>query len=344
MKNDYNVLNNLLKNKKVLYIPIYSCFSYQNQRLNFKADGNINRFLSTFYHVNDYASLDIVCPQNGNDFDWFEKSVNDLLGNKTNLIKTDLIIKSAKIERSIKFANNLYNFLVNKDDYDFIICEAQHLYMKFYDNYKDKLIYWCPVCATNDKTRDFLEPFKEYDKYILSISKYSIIASIDQLNYVMSLPYHGQVMQIESLIDRELSIFDYKKDENTINLINNFNNKKIVYLPFRLTDLGYKTQEIVDYLYNNHKYDVEVLFSNPNDCDYLKFAQDDEEKKSWMKEKFHLVSKNREVFYTIIDYGNVIIPYFEDIDFIMHASYIEFMYGNCKVARTLEDFNNILNS
>jgi hypothetical protein len=87
-----------------------------------------------------------------------------------------------------------------------------------------------------------------------------------------------------------------------------------------------------------------VLFSNPNDCDYFKFSGDDEAKKSWMKEKFHLVSKNREVFYTIIDYGDVIIPYFEDIDFIMHASYIEFMYGNCKVARTLEDFNNILNA
>ena len=103
---DYKQLNNIIENKSVLYIPIYSCFSYETGKLNFKADGNINRFISTFYECQSYKSLDIFYPYEGNDIDWFEYCCNycNYLLKNINLIKCNFIKKSAKIERSIDFA------------------------------------------------------------------------------------------------------------------------------------------------------------------------------------------------------------------------------------------------
>ena len=342
---EYNKLSKLLKNKSILYIPIYSCFNYQTGLLNFKADGNINRFLSTFINCNTYKDITILEPIEGIDKDWFNNVCYKYLNN-CNLVVCDLIQKSAKVERSLEFADNLFNELINLHKFDYIIVEAQHLFLKFYNNgYKDKLIYWCPVCATDDKTRDFLEPYKELDKYIFSISNINIVASHDQVKYYKKYKFNGQLIQIDKLIDRNLPIFDYEDNDKILNLLNKtYKDVNKIYLPFRLTDMGYKTQEIIDYLYNDYKSNKTfiVFYSNPNNCDIYKFANGDSYKKLWLDRYFIKVSKDRDTYYTIIDKCNVIIPYFEDTDFIAHASINEFKYGNCKVIKTLDDLDKSL--
>ena len=110
--NEYNKLNKLLKNKKILYIPIYSCFNYQTFKLNFKADGNINRFLSTFINCNSYKSITIFEPIDGVDKDWFDDICHTYL-NDCKLIECNLIEKSAKVERSIKFSFDIIDFIIN---------------------------------------------------------------------------------------------------------------------------------------------------------------------------------------------------------------------------------------
>lgn len=345
--NEYNKLNKLLKNKKILYIPIYSCFNYQTFKLNFKADGNINRFLSTFINCNSYKSITIFEPIDGVDKDWFDDVCHTYL-NDCKLIECNLIEKSAKVERSIKFSFDIIDFIkennIDLNSFDYIICEAQHLFLRFYNSeFKDKLIYWCPVCATNDKTRDFLEPYKEIEKYIFSISKIVILASNDQVNFFNTIINHGECIQINKMIDRKLPIFDYEVNNKIIEYIKSFNNDKNIFLPFRLTDMGYCTQEIIDFLYNEYKSkNYKVFYSNPNNCDIYRFANNDNNKKAFLDTYFIEVPKNREVFYSIIDYCNVIIPYFEDLDFIAHSSIFEFECGNCKVCKTLDNFKELL--
>ena len=61
----------------------------------------------------------------------------------------------------------------------------------------------------------------------------------------------------------------------TINILNKYNYCKKVFLPFRLTDMGYKTQEIVDYLLGKIKEygDTKVLKIFDEKCD-VKLWQD----------------------------------------------------------------------
>ena len=343
---EYEKLKEIIKDKNVLYIPIYSCFDYQTQKLNFKADGNINRFLSTFHHCNTYKSLSLLCPVGGNDFEWFLNTIHnfDIL-KSISLIYSPYIVKSAKIERSLDFANKVFYDETNYDKYDIIIVESQHLFMKFFVNgYKDKLVYWCPVCATNNKTRDFLEPYKELDRFIFSEAKWTIVASNDQVEYYKTITGKDPI-QIEQLIDRQLSCFNYKVQNDIINEFAKFNNYHKIFLPFRLTDRGYQMQEIFDYLYNERRGNkpIKVFYSNPNNCDIYQFAKNNAYKKLFIDTTFIKVSKDRDTYYTIIDYCKVIIPYFEDTEFICHAAVDELKFANCVVCKNLEKFKSILN-
>lgn len=340
----YSKLNSLIKNKKILYIPIYSCFDYKTNSLNFKADGNVNRFLTTFFFSGDYKSLTILYPPSGNNIDWFENSCKNMLHDVI-LEPCQFICKSAKIERSLEFANNVFNSLFNTlENYDLIIVESQHLFLKLYNNGYDNLIYWCPVCATNEKTRDFLEPFKELDRYIFSIAKHTIVASDDQVKYYKTICKDKEPIQINRLISRFLSCFDYQIQDNMKELFRGYDNCHKIFLPFRLTDKGYKMQEIFDYLYNEYRgtKSFKVFYTNPNNCDIYQFAKNDAYKKLFIDNNFILVNKDRDTYYTIIDYCNVIIPYFEDTEFICHAAINEFDYGNCKVCRNIDEFKAIL--
>ena len=357
---EYNKLSELIKNKSILYIPIYSCFDYQTGNLNFKADGNINRFLSTFMCCNVYSKLDILTPDKGNDKEWFDNICKTYLRNCT-LISCPLIVKSAKVERSIEFSYKIIDFLktnnIDINSYNYIICEAQHVFLRLYNmvsynlflrsydiGIQDKLIYWCPVCATDNKTRDFLEPYKEIDKFIFSIANNVIVASKDQVDFYHKNNFSGNLIQIESLINRNLPFFDYKENQEIINLFNKYKDVNKFYFPFRLTDKGYQTQEIIDYLYSTEyksNRTFKVFYSNPNECDIYQFANNDSYKKLWIDNNFIKVSKDRETYYTIIDKCNVIIPYFEDLDFIRHAAIDEFKYGNCIVVNSLEEFKKL---
>lgn len=357
---EYDKLNKVLEGKSILYIPIYSCFDYQTGNLNFKADGNINRFLSTFYHCNKYKKLDILVPPSGNVKEWFENICKTYLQN-CNLISCPLIVKSAKVERSIEFSYKILDFFktnnIDINSYNYIICEAQHVFLRLYNmvsynlflrsydiGIQDKLIYWCPVCATDNKSRDFLEPYKEIDKFIFSVAKNVIVASNDQVKYYNNYHFGGNLIQIESLIDRQLPFFKYYIDWNIVHFINGFHIKNNIFLPFRLTDMGYQTQKIVDYLYNdyNSNHTFKVFYTNPNNCDIYQFANNDSYKKLFLDKYFIEVPKDRDIFYSIIDYCNVIIPYFEDTEFICHAAIDEFKYGNCIVCKNLDEFKNIL--
>ena len=327
--NEYYKLNKLLKDKKVLYIPIYSCFDYVTKMLNFKADGNVNRFLTTFSNINTYKSLDILAPTSGNDVTWFYSSFYSVT-HDSKIINSKYIVESAKVQRNIGFAKNVLND-INIEDYDLVIAEGQYVILELLDFYKFvDVVYWCPVCATDNKTRDFLEPNKALDKYIFSRVENTIVASDDQVKYIQSLRKGTQlrfsnIIFIGTLIDRKLNIFDYEVDHDIIDNIIPMeeNGWKIVYLPFRLTDKGYKFTEILNILTYCKNQKVIVLYSNPNECNIFSLTHDKKEI-DYIKSHFIKVSKNRDTYYTILDHIYCIIPYFEDTNFINHAAISEF--------------------
>jgi len=351
MINEYYKLNILLTNKKVLYIPIYSCFDYNTKKLNFKSDGNVNRFLTTFSNINSYKSIDVLCPESGNDINWFYNSFYSITNCNCKIIPSKYIIESAKVQRDISFARNILNE-VNLEDYDLVIAEGQYVVLELLDHYKLlDVIYWCPVCAIENKTRDFLEPNKALDKYIFSRVEYTIVASDAQVKYIQSLRRNNgvrftNIIFIETLIDRNLDIFDYEKKDFIIEAINNYNKEnkyKIVYLPFRLTDKGYKFDMIIDILAYSYNQNVAVLYSNPNNCDVLSLVKGKPAYEQYIKTHFIKVSLDRDTYYTILDYVDCYIPYFEDTDFINHAAVSEFETSKkCKIIKKPEEFKYIL--
>lgn len=348
MVNEYDKLNKLLSNKKVLYIPIYSCFDYNTKLLNFKSDGNINRFLTTFSNINSYKSLDILCPIKGNNKEWFYSSFYSVTKN-SKIIESKYIVESSKVQRNINFAKSVLNE-INIEDYDVVIAEGQYVILELLDFYKFiDVIYWCPVCATETKTRDFLEPNKALDKYIFSRVENTIVASKEQVEYIQSLRKGNQlrftnIILIETLIDRQLDIFNYNVNPDIINNIGPMVNNgwKVVYLPFRLTDKGYKFNEILELLsfINNKK--IIVLYSNPNNCN-IKSLSTKKVELDYIDKHFIKVSTNRDIYYTILDYIDCIIPYFEDIDFINHAAVSEFITSKkCKIVKDIKELHKHL--
>lgn len=353
MTNEYFELNCLVYNLRVLCIPIYSCFDYKTRNLNFRADGNVNRVLTTFYYVNTYKHLDIMAPSAGNDISWFIDSVHSISDNRADVVFNDEIHDSSKVQRDLTFAKRVSQS-IDFSKYDVVICDSQFLTLEILDNHVDDLqvIYWCPVCAVDGKTRDFLEPHRSIDKYIFSRVDYTIISSKDQFKYIESLrnAMHGdfnitKTILIEQLIDRQLSVFDYKVDEDLLVTLDKYYDWKIIFLPFRLTDMGYNFHGILNYLTQRFKDDdnchVCVLYTNPNNCDIDSLAQDEDELQ-FIHNRFIQVSKDRNTYYTIIDHGNVIIPYFEDTQFINHAAIYEFRDSNARVVNNLLDFDKLL--
>lgn len=349
MINEYDKLNKLLKDKKVLYIPIYSCFDYNTKLLNFKADGNVNRFLTTFSNVNTYQSLDILAPNKGNDVTWFYSAFYTVT-HDSKVINSEYIVESAKIQRNIDFARSILNE-INIEDYDIVIAEGQYVVLELLDFYKFvDVIYWCPVCATDNKTRDFLEPNKALDKYIFSRVENTIVASDDQVKYIQSLRKGTQlrfcnIIFIGTLIDRNLEIFNYEIDKNIINNLIPMeeNGWKIIYLPFRLTDKGYKFDEILTILTYSNNQKVIVLYSNPNECNVYQFCGTEGKKMDYINNHFIKVNKDRNTYYTILDYLYCIIPYFEDTQFINHAAISEFETSKkCNIITNANELKVIL--
>ena len=350
MINEYHKLNKLLTNKRVLYIPIYSCFDYNTKVLNFKSDGNVNRFLTTFSNINSYKSIDVLCPENGNDIDWFYKSFYTVTNGNCKIINSKFIVESAKVQRNIDFARNILNE-VNLEDYDLVIAEGQYVVLELLDFHKLlDVIYWCPVCAIENKTRDFLEPNKALDKYIFSRVEYTIVASDEQVKYIQSLRRNNSlrftnIIFIETLIDRNLEIFSYDVNNNIIDNLKPYLDRfLVIYLPFRLTDKGYKFNEIIDALTYAIHQNVIVLYSNPNNCDVYSLVKGLPAYEKYIENHFIKVSLDRNTYYTILDYIDCYIPYFEDTSFINHAAVSEFKTSKkCKILKTKEELINILN-
>lgn len=344
---DIKYFIDLVKDKNILYIPIVSCINRDTQEYNLSSDGNVNRFITTFSYANGFKNLTIFLPS------------KHIVGSECFINKFCELNNNVKIKYSDNFGihageqrNNDYitdsilnelNEYINNDT--IIIFESQLLGLKISKKYNNNLIFWNPVSETNDKTRDFLCGYKEINDNCLNFSDYMIVASPDQYNYFNN---SEKIIMIDKLIDRDLSIFEYQKNDVYEKILEDISkDTTIFYLPYRLTDEGYKFNNVIKYIkgYCNNKFNkVTILYSDPNNSHIIDNLSISDEFKS----RFFKVPTDRNTYYTILD-SNVykIIPYFEDIEFINHASIDEFkMAKNVMVVLYNQNNNpyNVLNN
>lgn len=314
----YSFLNKLFKDKDILYIPIISCINRDTNEYNLSADGNVNRFITTFSICNSYKSLTIALPSK--HIKGSEKIIQDFaIDNNVNIIWCNNFGIHAGEQRNDDTVVKDIFYDVANIKCDICIFESQKLGISLMLGKESSNsiihIFWNPVSKTDTKTRIFLEGYDEINSKIIDMVNYMIIASPDQAefyNYV-----DNKLVYLDILIDRNLYFFEYKKDEEILNKFKN-ENRKIFYLPFRLSDEGYKFDKVLEYL-NNEKDDFIVLYSDPNNSHII------DKGNNTIFSKFIKVSSNRDTYYTILDYIKCTILYFEDLEFINHAAIHEFM-------------------
>ena len=347
----HNNLNSILLNKNVLYIPIISMINRETGEYNLAGDGNVNRLITVFSEANTFKNLTIYLPlKHVNGSEIFLNKFKDINHN-INLIYSEFFGEHALEQRKdLKLINNLLKSIKNINNYDIIISESQYLtkqLLKLKDR-KYKLIYWSPVCAIPNKSRVFLNGYEEIDKFNFTHADYSIIAAEDQYDYLKSLNIKN-IFYIPKLINRDLQIFDYCKDkdiETLLNKINSENIDKIYYIPYRVTDEGYHIEYVVHKLLQQifeYKKKIKVLYTNPNNAKeniltvVNKIYNNEFNNDVPLKDLYNIfvqVKNDRDSYYTTLDSKyKVIIPYFEDLSFINHASIHEFVSdkSTCKI-------------
>lgn len=311
-------MKELFRDKAIVYVPIVSCIDRDTNEYNLAADGNVNRFITTLSLCDTFKSLTIALPKKHikESENMIQEFISDC--NDARIVWIEDFGKHAKDQRmNYDVVDSVYNSI--KDlDCDLYLFESQLLGLELNRYTEKQLVWWNPVSATNTKTRIFLKGYEVLNDIVMGISDYVIVASPEQLEYYN---YSDKLIYIDKLIDRNLRYFDYKIDNDVLKYSNY--DKKVFFLPYRLTDGGYQFDKVIEYM--SKEEDWIALYTDPNESHVI-----DHLDKS-IRDKFVKVSSKRNTYYTILDYINATIPYFEDLEFINHAAIHEFKHSKCKV-------------
>lgn len=300
-----------IKNKRVLFIPVFSTRSYKTGEYNLALDGNMARIISKILSAAPSFS-EVLIPDNSINLNvWLNALSRNGFHQRVRFTKCNAYGENAHETRmnGSKFENWLrYN--IDPLDFDVMVVEPNTLALGMEDHIPgfvddlSRIIYWCVASATTKGTPWFTEDFVEMDKRIAA--KYpTACASYSQVEFLDDLAF----------IDGEFYVakyFDFKT----------------IFFPFRLSDKNYQAELVKNVIYklkemgyNNFK----VLYTDVNDSGL--FPEDD---------TFVRVSGQKEVYLSILK-SRPIIPYMEDADMLMHININEFMYYGCRVIMKKND-------
>lgn len=353
-------LSKLIKDLVVAYIPIYSMFDHQTKLVDLGCDGNVNRWMTNFYKSGQtWKKLMVFGPchdlaKSDEVFAAFKSKIDANFKN-FEYVESAAFGGGAKKQRSSEFPTELIREYKDKLlSSDVIIVESQELFgailtAKRSGAWSGKLVYWCPVCATSKKTRTFLEAGREADKTCFKTADHVIVATDEQADYARECGIPSEkISVVKEFIDRSLPMFsDYVVDDESLDLVEADieAGKTCIYLPFRLSDEGYKIWEIIDSIHTKVMFDEVVVYApnlNGASCQELvKLCRDSnptlsEEMILDTLAKFKPISASRDTYYTLIDYcPELVIPYFEDWKFVMHAAVDELILGSKKPSCTV---------
>ena len=356
-------LSKLIRDLVVAYIPIYSMFDHQTKLVDLGCDGNVNRWMTNFYKSGQVWKKLMVfgpCRDLAKTDEIFKQFKEKLDTNFKNFeyVESSAFGGGAKKQRSTAFPTELVSQFKDKlFSADIIIVESQELFgamltAKSGGNWSGKLVYWCPVCATSKKTRTFLEAARVADKTCFKTADHVIVATDEQADYARECGVPSEkISVVKEFIDRSLPMFrDYVVDDESLDIVEADikAGKTCIYMPFRLSDEGYKIWDIISSVYSKlMKDEIAVYTPNLNGASLSELVKLCKDNNSWLTEemiqsslaKFKPISASRDTYYTLIDYcPDLVIPYFEDWKFVMHAAVDELILGSKKpVCTVLQD-------
>lgn len=335
---------------KVIHIPMFSMRSYETNKYDLTCDGNMNRLVSVWLNViKSYKDerpgirlkldIRIVVPSlddmTSQSVDYLKKVEDEADGYLTFVYGFKYPAGGPKVIRSLKGSLELNqcldNFFQSFSGKRVVVYEAEYV-GAFLESRKKKYneyaynsmttIFWCPVSDTMKVQPYFLENVRYVDRELAGVCDYLMVATLNQVEYFQKCRDRKPIILLDMLIDPSLSIFSFKEDKEMKDIISKYEakGKQIIYFPFRLSDSGYRFREIVDCLEQiDALYPVVVLYTDPNDTAKDMIPGD-------VNLEFVKVPSNRDAYYTCISDKRCIIPYFEDVDNIMHASWQEMQY------------------
>lgn len=336
----YEDFNDIIYGKNIVYVPIISCINRQTGEYDLSCDGNVNRFITTFSKCNTFSKLSIILPSihvSGSEsiLNRF-KAMNDNI--EFHYIES-FGIHAGEQRNMDSVVNAVYEYVAKMaDTTDMYVFESQKLGKKLIQNIKSKeFVFYNPVSKVPGKTRVFLEGYDEINDWLFKMADYTIVSSPDQLKYFDN-GSKGYIIYLDKLIDRDIELFDYNEDIDIKTELNNINGP-VFYLPFRLTDAGYNMDIVINTMEEHYDDNMMIYYSDPNNSNYINELNIPEK----LKSKFKKISTDRNTYYTMIDCDKVIIPYYEDLEFINHAAIHEFINDKAKCTVWVLPNNNPYN-
>lgn len=299
-------IENLIKEKSVLMIPVYSTRSYKTGVYDLLADGNISKFLMKIMQ-SEAKEIDILFPNNSTGI----KQIKNITKQKAKWIPFAYGINAHETRNMGEY---FYNYILyNGKKYDYIISEIDTLAKSAICSCNslcdcNNFIYWAGSWNA-DGTPWYAEGHESTNKFIAEN-----ILTACLLSGQVDL-YHGK-----SFYDK--CIYNPK-----------YFDKKTIYFPFRLSDNSYHAKDFLKIMQElkNEGYDnFVVLFSDVNDSHIF-----DE----YQTETFIKVPSNKFVYQSILK-GKPIIPYLDDTNKNYHSNIFEFKYYGCDVIQT-NDFSEL---
>lgn len=295
-----------IKGKNVLFIPIYSARSYETGIYNLALDGNMARIVSKLV-TSSFKHATVLIPDKHSGLDVVLKQL-DKIGTSGNVdfIECDCYGENAFETRMnggkfIRFINDMFG-AGDEHGIEVVVLEPNTLADNFHElamSWSAQFIYWCVASITSKGTPWFVEQFAEMDKRIAQRMPTECV-----------LPSQVDALGGYSYCNRDgfynASAFDYIT----------------IFFPFRLSDKSYHAaefREVINSLPQECKNKIKVLYTDVNDSGI--FKEDD---------VFVKVPSQKEVYIGILK-GKPIIPYLDNSNMITHINIHEFMYYGCEV-------------
>lgn len=305
-------IEELIKDKYVLMIPVYSTRSYDSGTYNLLADGNISKFLMKI--LNSKAKeIDIFYPRDSINIRHIEEITNKYANCKVNWISREYG-KNAHETRNM--GQTFYNYIMGANkQYDYIISEIDSLAEIAITSYNtlcdhNNFIYWAGSWNANGTRWDDESQCGQNRKIAEQITTACLLKGQVDL-------YKGKSFYDECI---------YKPK---------YFDKKIIYFPFRLSDKSYHAEEFrnaIEELKKEGFDNFKVLYSDVNDSHIF----DKEQINGFIK-----VPSDKFVYQAILK-GMPIIPYLDDITKNYHSNIYEFIYYGCDVIMLDNDvFDNV---
>lgn len=302
-------IEEIIKNKSVLMIPVYSSRSYESGVYDMMSDGNTLKYLMKILK-SEAKEIDIFYPRNSKNIECIKELTDKYAKCRVTWLARDYG-KNAHETRNM--GQKFYDYIMGSGkQYDLIISEINTLAEivirsknKFCD--KNNFIYW--VGTHNIDGTLWCEGDYTLNKNIAQeITTACLLKGQPDL-------YGGKSFYDEYIYDPQY--FD----------------KQIIFFPFRLSDKCYHAEEfknVICELRNENYNNFVVLFTDVNDSHVF-----DKE----LINGFIKVPSNKFVYQAILK-GRPIIPFLDDMDKNSHSNIFEFRYYGCDII-TVNDLSEL---